>query len=518
MYRKIFPLLLTLLINLTLFAQITNRPVYPIIFVHGLVGSDETFGVTMEYMRDTLGWGTIYAYDVILNADDDLGYASVITCDVANQDNYNDFCDVRWTPFFFGDDFVEVGDRTYEHDPDNYDFTWSDTSTRIFAINFKEERIVGAENHFDQSNQSAIFKQGYALSKMIDAVLDFTSSEKVILVGHSMGGLAIREYLQRKDSEGNRKWYDDEGVGHRVAHVVTIGTPHLGSNASADPTLRQRSGVPDLFGRSESLRDLTYSYDSYSDECGFMTPVGIYLFGGFEYCIQDDSWFFDYFNTEDDYNDYYFDFIDGINSGTSYNSNMDLPPDLTYCWITSDISAGEAAILLIYDLGFDMESFCLDYPLLCNTPGDGAVLLQHQYLYQNTQVMPSGVADTLLTQKIHTNEGDDYISIIRGLDEPDSQEHAYPLSPSQLNMPADNYLNGHLTVQSNMDQGELETLDTDFYSFIAPFTGEATLSIDNVWTPNLQFSLSAFNNNVWNSQAFFYYSAGLFLSFHKFSK
>ncbi|MEZ4821564.1 MAG: hypothetical protein R2942_03775 [Ignavibacteria bacterium] len=43
-------------------------------------------------------------------------------------------------------------------------------------------------------------KRGYALRIMIDSVLRSNGCFKVILLGHSMGGLAIREYLQRKEN------------------------------------------------------------------------------------------------------------------------------------------------------------------------------------------------------------------------------------------------------------------------------------------------------------------------------
>ena len=47
---------------------------------------------------------------------------------------------------------------------------------------------------------------------------------KVILVGHSMGGLAAREYIQN-----SMHWLTGN---HRVAKLVTSGTPHQGSNYS----------------------------------------------------------------------------------------------------------------------------------------------------------------------------------------------------------------------------------------------------------------------------------------------
>ena len=59
---------------------------------------------------------------------------------------------------------------------------------------------------------------GYAdqVSQRIEAVCAETGAGKVILVGHSMGGLASRAYLRRF---GNA----------RVAKLVTLGSPHRGS-------------------------------------------------------------------------------------------------------------------------------------------------------------------------------------------------------------------------------------------------------------------------------------------------
>ncbi|HRI91624.1 MAG: alpha/beta fold hydrolase [Candidatus Accumulibacter sp.] len=54
------------------------------------------------------------------------------------------------------------------------------------------------------------------VARRIDAVLAATGAERLILVGHSMGGLVSRAYLQR---------YGDA----RVARLVTLGTPHQGS-------------------------------------------------------------------------------------------------------------------------------------------------------------------------------------------------------------------------------------------------------------------------------------------------
>lgn len=54
------------------------------------------------------------------------------------------------------------------------------------------------------------------LARRIDAVLAETGAEKLILVGHSMGGLVARVYLQRFGEA-------------RVKRLITLGTPHQGS-------------------------------------------------------------------------------------------------------------------------------------------------------------------------------------------------------------------------------------------------------------------------------------------------
>jgi triacylglycerol lipase len=54
------------------------------------------------------------------------------------------------------------------------------------------------------------------LDRRIDAVLAETGAAQLILAGHSMGGLVARAYLARFGTE-------------RVARLVTLGTPHAGS-------------------------------------------------------------------------------------------------------------------------------------------------------------------------------------------------------------------------------------------------------------------------------------------------
>jgi pimeloyl-ACP methyl ester carboxylesterase len=72
---------------------------------------------------------------------------------------------------------------------------------------------------------------GYAegISRRIDEVLAATGAQQVILVGHSMGGLASRAYLRRY------------GKG-KVARMITLGSPHHGSRLASlglGPNARQ---------------------------------------------------------------------------------------------------------------------------------------------------------------------------------------------------------------------------------------------------------------------------------------
>ncbi|MFK4101443.1 lipase family alpha/beta hydrolase [Streptomyces sp. NPDC019531] len=81
------------------------------------------------------------------------------------------------------------------------------------------------------------------LGRHIEEICERTGSRQVDIVGHSLGGLIARYYVQRL------------GGDHRVRTLVTLGTPHSGTRvmalANAHPIVRQmRPG-------SELLQELT---------------------------------------------------------------------------------------------------------------------------------------------------------------------------------------------------------------------------------------------------------------------
>lgn len=59
---------------------------------------------------------------------------------------------------------------------------------------------------------------GYApqVARAIDEILGATGARQVVLIGHSMGGLVSRAYI-------------DQFGADKVAHVITLGTPHAGT-------------------------------------------------------------------------------------------------------------------------------------------------------------------------------------------------------------------------------------------------------------------------------------------------
>jgi pimeloyl-ACP methyl ester carboxylesterase len=54
------------------------------------------------------------------------------------------------------------------------------------------------------------------ISRAVDEILGATDAKRLVLIGHSMGGLVARAYL-------------DEFGADKVAHVITLGTPHRGT-------------------------------------------------------------------------------------------------------------------------------------------------------------------------------------------------------------------------------------------------------------------------------------------------
>lgn len=81
---------------------------------------------------------------------------------------------------------------------------------------------------FSSNNELTFSQQGRELKQVIDCVKTLTGTSKVILVAHSMGGLAARAYLEGlawSSATNSLIAYGDD-----VAKLITFGTPNLGSD------------------------------------------------------------------------------------------------------------------------------------------------------------------------------------------------------------------------------------------------------------------------------------------------
>ena len=125
--------------------------------------------------------------------------------------------------------------------------------TKTFRIDFSD--LSGGFDLLAVANVPTIRKAG-ELKVIIDAIKQFTGAPSVILVGHSLGGLAARAYIQGigRDRNGAVIPY-----GRDVAALIMISTPNQGS------VLANLSGRPDAaactLADTANLRDLQPDVD-----------------------------------------------------------------------------------------------------------------------------------------------------------------------------------------------------------------------------------------------------------------
>jgi hypothetical protein len=273
-----------------------------------------------------------------------------------------------------------------------------------------------------QSNQAAIAKQGLAVKMAISKVLAATGREKVILVGHSMGGLAARQYLQTP-----ALWVATGK--HKVAKVVTIGTPHGGSNATA-------AGLSDIFGTaneaSEAVRDLrsTYQYSGSS---------GVFLFGGTENSSTMNDW-------EDFYN------LD-VNCNGSTGNNV--------------IGLNQKAI----DSKVDFSCIIGDYVISPYYTGYGDLIVG------SFEAQVKNYTQGLTSESFYVTANHGEIvtlisTIYESMDEPDDYERVYAIDTNTL-------YNAFFSEQA---PDCAYSMDYDDFRFNIPFPG--TVSIDAWFTQN----------------------------------
>lgn len=400
---SIFPLK-TPIQNTTNRTFVSKLP-YPIIFIHGLNSSSETWNTSTDYYDTQYGFTFGGRFDFCLNADNN------------NTTTNKNFYPTAGADIAAFESLVQDGD--------------------YFYVNFNVNPN-GAVGTTVLSNQSAIAKQGAAVKVAVQRVMEVTGKDKVILVGHSMGGLASREYIQNSEN-----WQADNQ--HHVAKLLTLGTPHGGSNAS-DNILAFMTGT-DV--SSEAIRDLKTTY-YYSGEPGH------YLFGGLEVqnssSMNDNSYTPDFYNSDINCNGIVGENIQGLNQ-KSIDHFIDF--SCVIGRITNAFGSNITTDGVVPEPSSNMNTYLtgLTYPAKLFYFNSGYDIIEN-----------------------HTELPGYPYQMMQGLDEPNYKELAYVIETNK------NYI-GYTTVQNPTGA------DNDYFKFTVSDVVEATVDVSSIVTSTMNGSI-----------------------------
>lgn len=393
--------------NSTNKATFVSKLPYPIIFIHGLNSSSETWNSTSNFIDSQYGFTFGGRFDYCLNANSNNGNTNTNFYPISNAD-------------------IAAFDATTIQNGDYY------------YVNFRVN-ANGSIGDNQLSNQAAIVKQGKAVQNAVQRVLSLTGKDKVILVGHSMGGLASREYIQN-----SYNWQADNQ--HHVAKFLTVGTPHGGSNAS-DTGLGWFAGIDT---HSEAIRDLKITYYYSGDQ-------GRYLFGGIEVNnssnMNEHLFGADFFNYDVNCNEAIGDNIVGINQKPIDNL-------IDFSCIIGKVN-GSSTDGVVTETSAKMNNYftSLTYPA--------------KYFYY----ISTGIEN-------HTALPSQYYHIFQGLDEPEIKELSYKIETNK------DYI-GFTTVQENTSNP-----DIDIYKFNISNNMITTINVSNIVTSQMNAVLLDVSGNT----------------------
>ena len=378
---------------------------YPIIFIHGLDSDATTWYETTDFMDTYFNFTFGGRLDFNLNND---------------NSNYTS------NKLFWSSTGPQGADIAQ----------WNTTLVNgdYYFLNF----AVGSDGSFGPSNlsdinvlsnEAAIAKQGVALTRAIQQVMNITGRDKVILMGHSMGGLCAREYLQNPSN------WTEPNINHHVAKLITTGTPHggyTGANFIA-------TGIN---SSSEAYRDLRTDYSN--------SNPGVFLSGGTESTAVIGT---NFHNNDINCNGINNDGIDiqGLNEKYLPTNTVDfayIMGNCTNCVLSQGLYLGDGVVRL------ENANLSTFYTL----PN-----FKNEFIYTASAVF-----------QIHSDLPEQTYENMQGLDEPNEYNLAYGVELGKI-------YKGFITVQPVGGYPN----DWDDYKFVVQGNGNQILTISNSSTNSL---------------------------------
>lgn len=418
---------------------VAGEPPYPILLIHGLNSSHQ------QWVAD----GTVSAlasrYGIPSQPTEDQLFRFCLNYDDDHNKNNLDYeaISIGSTPSNPSVDIVAVMPTPT---------TPGASAQRLFLVTFDVSQ-TGTLGGSVGSNEEAILKQGKAVGIAVKRILDLTGAAKVILVGHSMGGLAARAYLQWQHfppSTAGAFWADpsDPVGGHKVAKLVTLGTPHRGSNlAEMDAAL-----IGSIDSSGNAARDLAYWHPWTSNPYPNSTP---FLFGGNESTVPPyvpGPGLPGFYSSDVDCNGTSGNDVLGINGDADGEDNplMPLPSDVEYVWIIGD--------------------------RFNNPDGDCAVLADRQYLSSPGESIVIYAAHTSICVLGGCTETEAFDVLVEALDEPDWYVPAFRGGAWPIRGPG---FTGFITYQWNPESAQ----DDDWFAVALPAGSPQKLTADRDSSP-----------------------------------
>jgi len=385
---------------------------YPIIFIHGLVGSSSTWDITTNFMDSQYSFTYGGRFDFCLNYDGDNTIANKNFYPTTGSDL------ALFTPTLIAGDYYYLN----------------------FDVGLDGSNHPNGGSYDSWSNQQAIVKQGLAVKWAIYYVLQITGRDKVILMGHSMGGLTAREYLQ------NPNIWQSDGK-HHVAKLVTSGTPHGGSNSTSFGL-----GAGSVNEKMDATRDLRRDY--YISE-----SPGVYLFGGIESnSVINNNLFFNYYNVDVNCNGIYGENNTGLNQKGVYN-NLDYSCIIGECsGCLLDPNPGDG---VVWDVCADLKNYYNSLPV-------------NRFYYYGSA-----------TTQIHTDLTKQNYENMQGLDEPNEYVLSYDIELGKT-------YTGFITLQPF----DGYPYDYDDYKFSVINNSNINVTVSSIALANLMVRIVDLSGNI----------------------